>query len=189
MVAACTSGDIAICRTLILKNSRNGADPRWLVGHLADLAHRYRSLASGYPGQEASPDAAGDGNLRVAWTRFSSFAAGISGQVQWRGRQFQCTSLCGARGRLGAAFRRFVGTGPVWNPDHADRKPRFHRELCAIVGRTTRSARLLSRHVGVHLVVTSQKAVEGETGSSVMPHKVNPSISKTPRNLRRIGVA
>jgi adenylosuccinate lyase len=185
---ACTSEDINnLSYALILKEfSERELIPRFekLVGHLADLAHRYRSLAmiARTHGQEASPTTLGK--------EIAIFAARVDRQLQQLRRQEYLGKCNGAVGNFNAHHfaapdvdwaqhsRRFVeGLGLVWNPLTTQIESHdFIAELCAIVARINTILLGFCRDMWAYISIDyfSQKTVEGETGSSVMPHKVNP---------------
>jgi len=185
---ACTSEDINnLAYALILKEfSERELIPaiRKCVGRLADLAHRYRSLAmiARTHGQEASPTTLGK--------EMAVFAARVERQLGQLRRQEYLGKANGAVGNFNAHHfaapevdwlahsRRFVESlGLVWNPLTTQIESHdFIAEMFATVGRIDTILLGFCRDMWAYISIGyfSQKAVKGETGSSVMPHKINP---------------
>ncbi|HTR61865.1 MAG TPA: adenylosuccinate lyase [Candidatus Binataceae bacterium] len=185
---ACTSEDINnLAYALILKEfSDRELIPQVekSVARIADLAHRYRSLAmlARTHGQEASPTTLGK--------EMAVFAARVDRQLGHLRRQEYLGKLNGAVGNFNAhrfaapgvdwpaQSRAFVeGLGLVWNPlttqiENHD----FVAEMFSIVARIDTILLGFCRDMWAYISIGyfTQKAVKGETGSSVMPHKVNP---------------
>ncbi|HKM99623.1 MAG TPA: adenylosuccinate lyase [Candidatus Binataceae bacterium] len=185
---ACTSEDINnLSYALILKEfSERELIPQIekTLGHIADLAHRYRSLVmiSRTHGQEATPSTLGK--------EMAIFAARIDRQLAQLRRQEYLGKCNGAVGNFNAHrfaapevdwpahSRRFVeGLGLVWNPLTTQIESHdFIAEMFAIVARIDTILLGFCRDMWAYISIGyfTQKIVKGETGSSVMPHKVNP---------------
>jgi adenylosuccinate lyase len=185
---ACTSEDINnLAYALILKEF----DERELVpalgktiASLASLARRYRTtpMLARTHGQEASPTTVGK--------EFSIFAARLERQLGQLHRQEYLGKLNGAVGNFNAhrfAYpevdwlehsRKFVqGLGLMWNP--LTTQIESHDFIAELFGILTRIDTILIGFCRdmwgyIALAYFTQKVVRGETGSSVMPHKVNP---------------
>jgi adenylosuccinate lyase len=154
------------------------------VTHISDLAHRYRSLAmlARTHGQEASPTTLGK--------ELAIFAARVDRQLAQLRRQEYLGKCNGAVGNFNAHqfavpevdwlahSRAFVeGLGLVWNPLTTQIESHdFMAEMFANVERIDTILLGFCRDMWAYISIGyfSQKAVKGETGSSVMPHKVNP---------------
>jgi adenylosuccinate lyase len=154
------------------------------VTRISDLAHRYRSLAmlARTHGQEASPTTLGK--------ELAIFAARVDRQLAQLHRQEYLGKCNGAVGNFNAHqfavpevdwlahSRAFVeGLGLVWNPLTTQIESHdFMAELFAVVERIDTILLGFCRDMWAYISIGyfSQKAVKGETGSSVMPHKVNP---------------
>jgi adenylosuccinate lyase len=154
------------------------------VSHISDLAHRYRSLAmlARTHGQEASPTTLGK--------ELAIFAARVDRQLAQLRRQEYLGKCNGAVGNFNAHqfavpevdwlahSRAFVeGLGLVWNPLTTQIESHdFMAEMFANVERIDTILLGFCRDMWAYISIGyfSQKAVKGETGSSVMPHKVNP---------------
>ena len=184
----CTSEDINnLSYALILKEfSERDLIPQIerSIARIADLAHRYRALAmlARTHGQEASPTTLGK--------EMAIFAARVDRQLGHLRRQEYLGKFNGAVGNFNAHqfaapdvdwmehSRQFVESfGLTWNPlttqiENHD----FMAEMFAIVARIDTILLGFCRDVWSYISIGyfSQKAVKGETGSSVMPHKVNP---------------
>jgi adenylosuccinate lyase len=185
---ACTSEDINnLSYALILKGfSEHELIPQVekSVARIADLAHRYRALAmlARTHGQEASPTTLGK--------EMAVFAARVDRQLGQLRRQEYLGKCNGAVGNFNAHHfavpqvdwlahsRAFVDRlGLVWNPlttqiENHD----FMAEMFAIVSRIDTILLGFCRDMWAYISIGyfTQKVVKGETGSSVMPHKVNP---------------
>ena len=185
---ACTSEDINnLSYALILKEfSERELIPQIekSIARIADLAHRYRSLAmlARTHGQEASPTTLGK--------ELAIFAARVDRQLGQLRRQEYLGKINGAVGNFNAHqfaapevdwiehSREFVESlGLVWNPLTTQIESHdFMAEMFAIVARIDTILLGFCRDMWSYISIGyfSQKAVKGETGSSVMPHKVNP---------------
>ena len=185
---ACTSEDINnLAYALILKEFiANELMPaiEEAIAPITALAHRYKSLAmmARTHGQEASPTTVGK--------EMAIFAARLARQLkQLRGQEF-LGKLNGAVGNFNAhrfAYpkvdwiahsQKFVaGLGLVWNPLTTQIESHdFIAELFAIVTRIDTILLGFCHDMWSYISIGyfAQKTVAGETGSSVMPHKVNP---------------
>ncbi|HYL60914.1 MAG TPA: adenylosuccinate lyase [Candidatus Acidoferrales bacterium] len=185
---ACTSEDINnLAYALILKEfTRDELIPRIesAVAPIAALAHRYRAtpMLARTHGQEASPTTVGK--------ELAIFSARIARQVgQLRAQEF-LGKLNGAVGNFNAHHfaypdvdwlahsRAFVeGLGLIWNP--LTTQIESHDFIAELFGILTRIDTILlgfCRDMWAYISIGyfAQRAVEGETGSSTMPHKINP---------------
>jgi adenylosuccinate lyase len=185
---ACTSEDINnLSYALILREfSERELIPQMekICGRIADLAHRYRSLAmiARTHGQEASPTTLGK--------EMAIFAARIERQLKHLRRQEYLGKCNGAVGNFNAHHfaapeidwiahsQKFVESlGLVWNPLTTQIESHdFIAEMFSTVARVNTILIGFCRDVWAYISIGyfTQKAVKGETGSSVMPHKVNP---------------
>ncbi len=185
---ACTSEDINnLSYALILKEfAERELAPQIekSVGRIADLAHRYRALAmiARTHGQEASPTTLGK--------EMAIFAARVDRQLAQLRRQEYLGKINGAVGNFNAHHfaapevdwlahsRHFVESlSLVWNPLTTQIESHdFMAEMFAIIQRIDTILLGFCRDMWAYISIGyfSQKAVKGETGSSVMPHKVNP---------------
>jgi adenylosuccinate lyase len=185
---ACTSEDINnLSYALILKEfSERELIPQLekTIGRIADLARRYGALAmlARTHGQEASPTTLGK--------EMAIFAARVARQLAQLRRQEYLGKCNGAVGNFNAHHfaapevdwpahsRRFVeGLGLVWNPLTTQIESHdFIAEMFAVVCRIDTILLGFCRDLWAYISIGyfTQKAVKGETGSSVMPHKVNP---------------
>ncbi|MGO9451567.1 MAG: adenylosuccinate lyase [Candidatus Binataceae bacterium] len=185
---ACTSEDINnLSYALILKEfSERELIPQVekTLGRIAELAHRYRSLVmiSRTHGQEATPSTLGK--------ELAIFAARIERQLAQLRRQEYLGKCNGAVGNFNAHrfaapevdwlahSRGFVeGLGLMWNPLTTQIESHdFIAEMFAIVSRIDTILLGFCRDMWAYISIGyfTQKVVKGETGSSVMPHKVNP---------------
>ena len=185
---ACTSEDINnLAYALILKEfSERELIPmvEKTVARIADLAHRHRALAmlARTHGQEASPTTLGK--------EMAVFAARVDRQLGHLRRQEYLGKLNGAVGNFNAHHfaapavdwpalsQAFVeGLGLVWNPLTTQIESHdFMAEMFSIVSRIDTILLGFCRDMWAYISIGyfTQKAVKGETGSSVMPHKVNP---------------
>jgi adenylosuccinate lyase len=185
---ACTSEDINnLAYALILKEFvASELEPalRKTVAALATLARRYRTLPmmARTHGQEASPTTVGK--------ELAIFAARLERQLGQLRRQEYLGKLNGAVGNFNAhrfAYpevdwlehsRKFVeGLGLTWNP--LTTQIESHDYIAELFGILTRIDTILlgfCRDIWGYIALGyfAQKAVRGEVGSSVMPHKVNP---------------
>jgi len=185
---ACTSEDINnLSYALILKEfSERELIPHLesLVGKISDLAHHYRGLAmlARTHGQEASPTTLGK--------ELAVFAARMDRQLVQLKRQEFLGKFNGAVGNFNAHYfaapdvdwiaqsRTFVESlGLTWNPLTTQIESHdFMAELFATVARVDTILLGFCRDMWSYISIGyfTQKVVAGETGSSVMPHKVNP---------------
>jgi adenylosuccinate lyase len=185
---ACTSEDISnLAWALMLKEfAERELLPELdrILAMLAANARRYAKVAmiARTHGQAASPTTVGK--------EFAIFAWRLERQIKQLRKQEYLGKANGAVGNLNAHHfaypnvdwiehsRRFVeGLGLVWNP--LTTQIESHDFLAELFGTVTRIDTILlsfARDIWgyVSLGYFTQKLVEGEVGSSVMPHKVNP---------------
>jgi len=185
---ACTSEDINnLAYALILKEFVGLTLAPALhkpTSAIAGLAHRYRALPmiARTHGQEASPTTVGK--------ELAIFAARLERQLKQLARQEYLGKLNGAVGNFNAHrfaspevdwlahSQRFVeGLGLVWNP--LTTQIESHDFIAELFGTLIRIDTILlgfCRDMWAYISIGyfTQKAVKGETGSSVMPHKINP---------------
>ncbi len=185
---ACTSEDINnLAYALILKEfSERELIPRIekALGAIAAIAHRYKSLAmlARTHGQEASPTTVGK--------ELAIFAARLERQLAQLRRQEYLGKFNGAVGNFNAHHfaapaldwiehsRRFVAAqGLIWNPLTTQIESHdFIAEMFAVMVRIDTILLGFCRDMWSYISIGyfAQKAVKGETGSSTMPHKINP---------------
>ena len=185
---ACTSEDINnLAYALILKEfSGHDLIPRIekTLAAIAAIAHRYKSLAmlARTHGQEASPTTVGK--------EIAIFAARLERQLAQLRRQEYLGKFNGAVGNFNAHqfaapaldwidhSRRFVeAQGLVWNPLTTQIESHdFIAEMFAVMVRIDTILLGFCRDMWSYISIGyfAQKAVKGETGSSTMPHKINP---------------
>jgi adenylosuccinate lyase len=185
---ACTSEDINnLAYALVLKEFvARELEPSLsrTVASLAALARRYRALPmmARTHGQDASPTTVGK--------ELAIFAARLERQLGQLRRQEYLGKLNGAVGNFNAhrfAYpevdwlehsRKFVeGFGLTWNP--LTTQIESHDFIAELFGILTRIDTILigfCRDMWGYIALGyfTQKVARGETGSSVMPHKVNP---------------
>jgi adenylosuccinate lyase len=185
---ACTSEDINnLAYALILKEFvANYLIPQIDAANapIIKLGHRYKSLAmmARTHGQEASPTTVGK--------EMAVFATRLIRQISQLKRQEFLGKLNGAVGNFNAhhfahpevdwiahsqAFVQRLGL--TWNPLTTQIESHdFLAELFAVVMRIDTILLGFCRDMWSYISIGYfiQKVVEGETGSSVMPHKVNP---------------
>ncbi|MGH7780219.1 MAG: adenylosuccinate lyase [Candidatus Binataceae bacterium] len=185
---ACTSEDINnLAYALILKEfSEHELTARIqnTITTIAAIARRYRSLPmlARTHGQEASPTTVGK--------EMAIFAARLERQLAQLHRQEYLGKFNGAVGNFNAHqfaaprlnwidhSRRFVeAQGLIWNPlttqiENHD----FIAEMFAVMVRIDTILLGFCRDMWSYISIGyfAQKAVKGETGSSTMPHKINP---------------
>lgn len=185
---ACTSEDINnLSYALILKEfteSVLGTQIASLTGRIATMARRFESVAmlARTHGQEASPTTVGK--------EMAVFASRLERQLGQLRRQEYMGKFNGAVGNFNAHVaacpevdwiahsQRFVEDfGLVWNPlttqiENHD----FLAELFGVVARINRILLGFCRDIWAYVAIGyfRQRTMKGETGSSVMPHKVNP---------------
>jgi adenylosuccinate lyase len=185
---ACTSEDINnLAYALILKEFTANelvAQIEKATAPITALAHRYKStpMLARTHGQEASPTTVGK--------EMAIFASRVARQVdQLRRHQF-IGKLNGAVGNFNAHHfaypdadwidisQRFVQSlGLVWNPLTTQIESHdFIAELFGILMRLDTILLGFCQDMWSYISIGyfAQKAVAGETGSSTMPHKVNP---------------
>ena len=185
---ACTSEDINnLAYALILKEFVEATLAPTLqkpTSAIAGLAHRYRALPmlARTHGQEASPTTVGK--------ELAIFAARLDRQLKQLKCQEYLGKLNGAVGNFNAHrfaspevdwlahSQSFVeGLGLVWNPLTTQIESHdFIAELFGILIRIDTILLGFCRDMWAYISIGyfSQKVVKGETGSSVMPHKINP---------------
>ncbi len=185
---ACTSEDINnLSYALMLKEfSENELLPRVvsLTGRIATMAHRFKSvpMLARTHGQEASPTTVGK--------EMAIFAARLERQIGQLRRQEYLGKFNGAVGNFNAhasaypevdwiqQSQSFVeGFGLVWNPLTTQIESHdFLAEMFANVSRINRILLGFCRDMWAYVAIGyfRQRTIKGETGSSVMPHKVNP---------------
>ncbi|MFZ0657781.1 MAG: adenylosuccinate lyase [Candidatus Binataceae bacterium] len=185
---ACTSEDINnLAYALILKEfSEHELTARIekTLAAITAIAHRYKSLAmlARTHGQEASPTTVGK--------EIAIFAARLERQFAQLRRQEYLGKFNGAVGNFNAHqfaapaldwidhSRRFVeAQGLTWNPLTTQIESHdFIAEMFAIMVRIDTILLGFCRDMWSYISIGyfAQKAVKGETGSSTMPHKVNP---------------
>ncbi|HUO03796.1 MAG TPA: adenylosuccinate lyase [Candidatus Binataceae bacterium] len=185
---ACTSEDINnLAYALILKEfTERELEPRvsGAIARIAGLGHRYKSLAmiARTHGQAASPTTMGK--------EMAVFAARLARQHAQIQRQDFLGKFNGAVGNFNAhdfaypeidwlkQSRLFVeGLGLVWNP--LTTQIESHDFIAELLGTTERIGAILigfCRDMWSYISIGyfAQKTIAGETGSSTMPHKVNP---------------
>jgi adenylosuccinate lyase len=185
---ACTSEDINnLSYALMLKEfSEQELIPALdsVEGRLADFARSFADvpMLSRTHGQEASPTTVGK--------EVAIFATRLARQIRQLRAQEYLGKFNGAVGNFNAhAFaypevdwiehsRRFVeGLGLVWNPLTTQIESHdFVAELLAIASRIGTILIGFCRDMWAYISIgyLRQRTIPGETGSSVMPHKVNP---------------
>jgi len=185
---ACTSEDISnLAYALILKEfSQTELIPKIgsVTGRIAEMARRFRDvpMLARTHGQEASPTTVGK--------EMAIFAARIDRQLKQLRNQEYLGKLNGAVGNFNAHVfaypevdwighsRAFVESlGLVWNPLTTQIESHdFIAEMLAVVARIDTILIGFCRDVWSYVSIGyfRQKTVKGETGSSVMPHKINP---------------
>lgn len=185
---ACTSEDINnLSYALILKEfAATELEPaiRRTIDSIASIAHRYKVLPmiARTHGQEASPTTVGK--------EMAIFAARLERQLAQLHRQEFLGKLNGAVGNFNAHVfacpeldwiahsRNFVESfGLIWNP--LTTQIESHDYMAEMFDTTRRIATILlgfCRDMWSYISIGyfAQKAMKGETGSSTMPHKVNP---------------
>jgi adenylosuccinate lyase len=185
---ACTSEDINnLSYALMLKEfAARELVPRIEAARdaIAAIAHRYRSLAmlARTHGQEASPTTLGK--------EMAIFAARLERQAAHLRRQDYLGKFNGAVGNfnahhfavpaldwLGHSHRFVESLGLAWNP--LTTQIESHDYMAEMFDTTVRIGTILTgfcRDMWSYISIGyfAQKAVKGETGSSTMPHKVNP---------------
>jgi adenylosuccinate lyase len=185
---ACTSEDINnLAYALILKEFvATDLTPRLeaAIAPIVKLAHRYKShpMMARTHGQEASPTTVGK--------EMAIFATRVARQLSQLRRQEFLGKLNGAVGNFNAHHfahpevdwiehsQDFVERlGLTWNPLTTQIESHdFIAELFGIMMRIDTILLGFCRDMWSYISIGyfAQKAVAGETGSSVMPHKVNP---------------
>jgi len=185
---ACTSEDINnLAYALMLRDGRDLVlvpvmDK--LIGHLTTLAHEHaeQPMLSRTHGQSASPSTVGK--------EFANVAHRLGRQMQQFADNPVMGKMNGAVGNYNAHLsaypdidwqtnaRRFVEKlGLTWNPYTTQIEPHdYVAEMFSALCRFNTILIDLDRDIWgyISLGYFSQKTVEGEVGSSTMPHKVNP---------------
>jgi adenylosuccinate lyase len=185
---ACTSEDINnLAYGLMLKEFvRNELMPRLekAIAPITSLAHRYAAtpMLARTHGQEASPTTVGK--------EMAIFAARLARQSDQLRDQEYLGKLNGAVGNFNAHLyaypeadwlahsQKFVeGLGLTWNPLTTQIESHdYIAELFGVMARIDTILLGFCRDMWSYISIGyfAQKAVKGETGSSTMPHKINP---------------
>ena len=185
---ACTSEDINNISYAVMLREFVAVKLEPAIQHaidsISELAHRYKALPmlARTHGQEASPTTIGK--------ELAIFAARLERQINALRRQEYLGKFNGAVGNFNAHLfahphlnwiehsRHFVESfGLVWNP--LTTQIESHDFMAELFDTTRRIATILlgfCRDMWSYISIGyfAQKAVKGETGSSTMPHKVNP---------------
>ena len=185
---ACTSEDINnLSYAMMLADARSGVLLR-LIGEVADrlagLSHQYAAtgMLSRTHGQPASPTTLGKeaANFVMRLRRASAALARVEHLGKFNGAvgNFNAHQAAGPQIDWRAESRRFVqGLGLVPNEYTTQIEPHdWIAEYCDALARADTVLIDLCRDLWgyVSLGYFRQRAVSGETGSSTMPHKVNP---------------
>ena len=184
---ACTSEDINnLSYALMLKEAREALLPQLakLIQRLKDLAHVHAEtpMMARTHGQPATPTTLGKEIANVAYRlqrKHDQFAAvQILGKINGAVGNFNAHLVAYPKVNWQALGRRFVESlGLQWNPYTTQIEPHdFVAEYCdALAGVNTVLIDFARDAWGyVSLGYFKQRIVAGETGSSTMPHKVNP---------------
>ncbi len=185
---ACTSEDIInLAYGLMLKRGRDQVllpvmDE--IVGSLRDLAHRFadQPMLSRTHGQPASPTTLGKelANVVARLERQRTQIAGVPilGKINGAVGNYNAHSVTYPEVDWTAFAERFVtGLGLSWNPYTTQIEPHdYVAELFDAVVRFNTVLLDLARDIWGYISVGyfRQRVIEGEVGSSTMPHKVNP---------------
>ena len=185
---ACTSEDINnLAYGIMLKRGREEVllpvmDE--IVGTLRDLAHRFadQPMLSRTHGQPASPTTLGKelANVVARLERQRTQIAGVPilGKINGAVGNYNAHSVTYPEVDWSAFAERFVtGLGLSWNPYTTQIEPHdYVAELFDAVVRFNTVLLDLARDIWGYISVGyfRQRVVEGEVGSSTMPHKVNP---------------
>ncbi len=185
---ACTSEDINnLAYGLMLKRGRDQVllpvmDE--IVGSLRDLAHRFadQPMLSRTHGQPASPTTLGKelANVVARLERQRTQIAGVPilGKINGAVGNYNAHSVTYPEVDWTAFAERFVtGLGLSWNPYTTQIEPHdYVAELFDAVVRFNTMLLDLARDIWgyISLGYFRQRVIEGEVGSSTMPHKVNP---------------
>jgi len=185
---ACTSEDINnLAYALMLRDARDGVllpEQDRIVARLAGMAEAYADMPmlSRTHGQAASPTTLGKELANLAWrlgrqrARFD--AVEILGKINGAVGNYNAHTAAYPDVDWPALARRFVeGLGLAWNPYTTQIEPHdWIAEYCHALEHFNTVLIDLCRDVWgyVSLGYFRQKVVEGEVGSSTMPHKVNP---------------
>jgi len=185
---ACTSEDINnLAYGLMLKRGRDQVllpvmDE--IVGSLRDLAHRFadQPMLSRTHGQPASPTTLGKelANVVARLERQRTQIAGVPilGKINGAVGNYNAHSVTYPEVDWTAFAERFVtGLGLSWNPYTTQIEPHdYVAELFDAVVRFNTVLLDLARDIWGYISVGyfRQRVIEGEVGSSTMPHKVNP---------------
>ena len=185
---ACTSEDINnLSHALMLKDGRDGVlQPLMdeLTQKLAEFARDYANLPmlSRTHGQTATPTTLGK--------EFANVVARLRRQVKQLGAVQIMGKINGAVGNLNAhqvtypdldwlaMSEQFVSSlGIIWNPYTTQIEPHdYMAEMFQAMSRFNTILIDFNRDIWSYISIGyfKQRKVEGETGSSTMPHKVNP---------------
>lgn len=185
---ACTSEDINnLSYALMLKTARHQFILPLLntvLLEMTDLAHRYADLPllARTHGQPATPTTMGK--------EFANVAARLQRQIQKFNAIELLGKINGATGNFNAHLAAYpevdwetlaehfvTNLGLVWNPYTTQIEPHdYIAELCHGLIRINTILVDFNRDLWGYISLTyfKQKTVEGEIGSSTMPHKVNP---------------
>jgi len=185
---ACTSEDINnLAYALMIRQAREDVllplmDR--LVAALTDLAHVHadRALLSRTHGQAASPTTLGKelANFahRLHRQREQLAAVGVLGKINGAVGNYNAHLAAYPDADWPGIARRFVESlGLAWNPLTTQIEPHdYMAEMFDALARFNTVLLDLDRDVWTYVSIGyfRQKTVEGEVGSSTMPHKVNP---------------
>ena len=185
---ACTSEDINnLSYALMLRDARDGVllpEQERIVARLASMAEAFAGMPmlSRTHGQAASPTTLGKELANLAWRlrRQRARFAGVEilGKINGAVGNYNAHVAAYPEVDWPGLARGFVeGLGLVWNPYTTQIEPHdWIAEYChALEGFNTVLMDLCRDVWGyVSLGYFRQRVVEGEVGSSTMPHKVNP---------------
>ncbi|NGP54737.1 adenylosuccinate lyase [Thioalkalivibrio sp. XN8] len=185
---ACTSEDINnLAYALMLRDARDrvlGPEFRRLVFRLGELADRYADLPmlSRTHGQAASPTTLGKEIANLAWRlrrqKEGFLAVEILGKINGAVGNYNAHLAAYPDVDWPAVARDFIASlGLGFNPYTTQIEPHdWIAEYCHALLRCNTVLLDLCRDVWgyVSLGYFRQRAVDGEIGSSTMPHKVNP---------------
>lgn len=184
----CTSEDINnLAYGLMLKEGRDDhllPDLDDLIDTLRSLAHRWadRPMLARTHGQPATPTTMGKELANFAYRlkrqRHKLAEVEILGKINGAVGNYNAHVVAYPEVDWPAFSRRFVERlGLVWNPYTTQIEPHdYVAELCHAILRIHTVLIDLARDMWgyVSLGYFKQKVIEGEVGSSTMPHKVNP---------------
>ncbi len=185
---ACTSEDINnLSHALILRESLHGVvlpAARDIVAALRELAAQYAAvpMLSRTHGQVASPTTMGKEIANVVarlQRQLSSLtSAQILGKINGAVGNFNAHASAYPDLDWSALSEKFVTSlGLTWNPYTTQIEPHdYIAEIFASISRFNTILIDLDRDIWSYISIGyfKQRKVEGETGSSTMPHKVNP---------------